>query len=55
MTNPKHNETFDINEVNFNFDNSFARELEGFFVPCKASKVPEPSLLIFNQLLVSDD
>ncbi len=54
MTNPKHNETFDINEVNFNFDNSFARELEGFFVPCKASKVPEPSLLIFNQLLADE-
>ena len=44
----------DPENVDFNFDNSFARELEGFFVPCKASKVPKPSLLILNQRLAEE-
>ena len=38
----------------FNFDNSFARDLEGFFVPCEASKVPRPSMVIFNEPLAEE-
>ena len=38
----------------FNFDNSFARDLEGFFVPCEASKVPSPSMVIFNEPLAEE-
>ncbi|MDB3953571.1 YdiU family protein [Alphaproteobacteria bacterium] len=49
--NPNFDKIQDPEYVDFNFDNSFARELEGFFVPCKPSTVPEPSLLIFNQPL----
>ena len=32
----------------FDFDNSFARGLEGFYVPWKAAAVPEPELLKLN-------
>ncbi len=32
----------------FNFDNSFARELEGFYVPWKGSELPAPTVLRLN-------
>ena len=32
----------DVDGFKFNFENSFARELDGFFVPCEAAKAPEP-------------
>ena len=44
----------DTEEVIFNFDNSFARDLGGVFVACNAAKVPDPSLLIFNQPLAEE-
>ena len=36
------------------FDNTFARELEGFFVPWDAAKVPEPRLLMWNEGLAGE-
>jgi len=38
----------------FAFDNTFARELDGFFVPWEATKVPKPKLLAFNDDLARD-
>ena len=50
----KSDEMLDAEYVDFNFDNSFARELEGFFIHCDAAKVPKPSLLMFNQTLAEE-
>ena len=33
----------------FEFDNSYARELRGFYVPSKAAEVPQPKLLRLNR------
>jgi len=38
----------------FTFDNSFARELEGFYVPWKAAQVAQPSLVKFNNELAEE-
>jgi uncharacterized protein YdiU (UPF0061 family) len=38
----------------FTFDNSFARELEGFYVPWKAAQVARPSLMKFNRELAEE-
>jgi len=35
----------------FNFDNTYARELEGFYAPWKGAVVPEPELLKLNVAL----
>jgi uncharacterized protein YdiU (UPF0061 family) len=43
-----------VETVEFGFDNSFARELEGFYVPSNAAKVPEPCLLKFNYQLATE-
>ena len=40
--------------VAFPFDNSFARELAGFYVPRRPSVVPAPSLLFFNGSLANE-
>ncbi len=53
-TYPKSDEIPEAKHVDFKFDNSFARELEGFFVPCKAAKVPNPSILMFNKRLAKE-
>ena len=37
-----------------NFDNTFARDLEGFFVPWDAAKSPKPELLMWNDALASE-
>ncbi len=50
-------ETFDTDASglpDFGFDNSFARELEGFYVPWQAAQVPEPRLLKFNHALAAE-
>lgn len=39
---------------NFRFDNSFAREMDGFFVPWKAAEAPEPKMLQFNRSLAAE-
>ncbi len=38
----------------FNFDNSFARSLEGFFKPCQAEPAVDPKLLQFNYALAEE-
>ena len=38
----------------FNFDNSFARSLEGFFKPCQAEPATAPTLLKFNHALAKE-
>ena len=38
----------------FNFDNSFARSLEGFFVPCQAEPAAAPKFLQFNHALAEE-
>jgi uncharacterized protein YdiU (UPF0061 family) len=40
--------------IRFTFDNSFARELEGFYVPWKAAQVAQPSLVKFNRELAEE-
>jgi uncharacterized protein YdiU (UPF0061 family) len=36
------------------FDNSYARDLVGFYVPCEPEQVPAPRLLYFNHVLAED-
>jgi len=38
----------------FNFDNSFARSLDGFFVPCPAAPSSAPKFLQFNHSLAKE-
>lgn len=38
----------------FVFDNSYARELEGFYVPWQASQVARPALIKFNRALAEE-
>lgn len=38
----------------FAFDNSFARELDGFYVPWEGDKVPEPRIVLFNAGLAQE-
>src|SRR4029078_7554159 len=38
----------------FAFDNTFARELEGFYVPWKAVQVARPSLVKLNRELAEE-
>lgn len=38
----------------FSFDNTYARELEGFYTPCNGDKTPAPQVLRFNAKLASE-
>ena len=38
----------------FDFDNTYARELRGFYVPAKAAEAPHPSLLKLNRGLAAE-
>ena len=38
----------------FQFDNSYARELEGFYVPWKGAEVPAPRMIRFNRALAEE-
>ena len=38
---------------NFGFDNSFAREMEGFFVPWDSEAAPDPEMLTLNGVLAA--
>ena len=40
--------------VSFRFDNSFARELQGFYVPRRPAAVPAPRLLFLNDSLAEE-
>ncbi|CAN5427472.1 YdiU family protein [soil metagenome] len=37
--------------IQFNFDNSYARELEGFYVPWQAAEIPSPAIVQVNDAL----
>jgi uncharacterized protein YdiU (UPF0061 family) len=41
-------------DANFRFDNSFSRELRGFYVPWQPTPVPAPRLLFLNQCLAAE-
>ena len=47
-------ETGESTQANFEFDNSFARELEGCYLPWEAERFPEPRLLMFNCELAAE-
>ncbi|SFR48321.1 protein adenylyltransferase SelO [Litoreibacter janthinus] len=38
----------------FNFDNTYARELEGFYVPWQGAAAPAPKIVLFNRALADD-
>jgi len=40
--------------VFFAFDNSYARDLEGLYVPWKAVEVPQPKLVKLNHALATE-
>ena len=40
--------------LTFPFDNSYARDLEGFYMPWEADPAPAPELLLFNQQLAEE-
>jgi uncharacterized protein YdiU (UPF0061 family) len=40
--------------ANFRFDNSYARELEGFYVPWRPAAAPQPRLLFLNRSLAAE-
>ncbi len=40
--------------ADFRFDNSYARDLPGFYVPWKPAEVPQPALLHLNRALAED-
>ncbi len=42
------------NTAGFRFDNSYARDLEGFFVPWQAARVDAPVLLKFNRAFATE-
>jgi serine/tyrosine/threonine adenylyltransferase len=53
----KSTETMDVDDSirpYFNFDNSFARSLEGYFKSCKAEPSASPKLLQFNHALAEE-
>ena len=53
----KRTETMDAHDhirPHFNFDNSFARSLEGFFVSCQAEPASAPRMLQFNHALAKE-
>ena len=47
-------DTVDHMRPHFNFDNSFARTFEGFFVPCQAAPAVAPKLLQLNHALAEE-
>jgi uncharacterized protein YdiU (UPF0061 family) len=40
--------------LSFGFDNTYARELEGFYTPWQPAAVPMPSLVFFNDALAAE-
>lgn len=42
---------FDMSASTFRFDNTYARDLQGFYAPWEPAPVPSPTLLFFNQEL----
>jgi uncharacterized protein YdiU (UPF0061 family) len=54
MSNATPDPTFDAARAGFHFDNSYARELDGFFAPWQAAQVPQPVLLKLNRALAAE-
>ena len=47
-------DTHTVAAPTINFDNSFARAMDGFYVPCEAAGVSAPQLLLFNHDLAQE-
>jgi len=41
-------------DIDFNFDNSYAKQLEGFYVPFKGDSAPAPRLIKLNSALANE-
>jgi len=54
MSNATPAPTFDAARAGFHFDNSYARELDGFYAPWQAAKAPQPTLLKLNHALAAE-
>jgi len=48
------NKAFEFHGIQINFDNSYARELNGFYTACQAETVPSPTLVKFNHALAEE-
>jgi uncharacterized protein YdiU (UPF0061 family) len=48
------NKAFEFQGVHIKFDNSYARELNGFYTPCLAETVPAPRWVKFNYELAEE-
>ncbi len=40
--------------MHFNFDNTYARELEGFYIPWQGAEVPAPAIVKVNEALAHE-
>ena len=47
-------DTHSVAEPKINFDNSFSRSMEGFYVPCVAARFSAPKLTLFNHTLAKE-
>lgn len=43
-----------VQDAIFTFDNSYARELEGFYIPWQGANVPDPKMLRLNHALAEE-
>ena len=43
-----------LDDLSFPFNNSFADEMEGFFVPWQGDKVPDPQIVVLNIALAAE-
>ncbi len=48
------NKAFEFQTMQINFDNSYARELDGFYSPCQPEAVPAPRWVKFNHALAGE-
>jgi uncharacterized protein YdiU (UPF0061 family) len=54
MSNESTTPTIDAARAGFHFDNSYARDLNGFYAPWPAAQVPSPVLLKLNHALAAE-
>jgi uncharacterized protein YdiU (UPF0061 family) len=54
MSNAPPAPTLDAARAGFHFDNSYARDLDGFYAPWQAAQVPRPVLLKLNHALAGE-
>ncbi|OIR08980.1 hypothetical protein GALL_89750 [mine drainage metagenome] len=48
------NKIIESNSMQFNFDNSYQREMDGFYVPSQAEPAPAPRWIKFNRALAEE-